>query len=471
MATVSGSENGDQLRSHFFVESLPSPEQRRAAGKAIRDKVPREGHARWKPASNRADPIALLIASNEGRVPQLVPIRHGRMLTSPFAFLRGAAAVMAADLARTPITGLQVQACGDCHLMNFGAFATPERNLFFDINDFDETLPGPWEWDLKRLAASFVCAARYIGLDDSNARRAARWAVRRYRECMAEYSRMPVFQVWYDHIDLEKLVRELPDHARQKRLMTQIEKVRRRAVAEHDHPKLVQQSAGVPSIKDNPPLIYHGPLQQRSEYESVMAQALSLYRESLPDHVRTLFDRFRPVDFAVKVVGVGSVGTLCGIGLFMASDKDPLFLQIKQANASVLEEYAGKSIYPNHGQRVVQGQRLTQAASDIMLGWTTGALQGRHFYVRQLRDMKFSATIEAMDIVAIKEYGKLCGRTLARAHARSGDAAAISGYMGNSTVFDEAVADFAFSYADQSERDYKTLAKAVRDGRIPAIEA
>jgi len=391
------------------------------------------------------------------------------MLSSPFAFLRGSAAVMASDLAKTPTTGLRVQACGDCHLMNFGAFATPERNLFFDINDFDETLPAPWEWDVKRLAASVLCAARHINLSEGEAIRAARASVRSYRENMAAYAEMPVFKIWYDHIDLEKTVKEIVDPQRRKRLLALIAKVRQRGVVEHDFPKLVEQQNGFPRIKDNPPLIFHTPRQQRSDYESIMIEALKRYRDSLPDHIRVLFDRFRPVDFAIKVVGVGSVGTICAVGLFMASDSDPIFLQLKQANASVLEPYAGKSVFSNHGERVVAGQRLMQAASDIMLGWTRGRL-GRHFYIRQLRDMKITATIEAMDFNTLRNYARLCGHTLARAHARSGDPAMIAGYMGNSDVFDDAIGRFALAYADQTERDHKVLARAVRDGRLSALE-
>jgi uncharacterized protein (DUF2252 family) len=463
-------ERANQPDQRFFKAKLTSPQERRAAGKALRDKTPREDHAGWKPPAGRPDPIDILVASNQGRGAGLVPIRHGRMLTSPFAFLRGSAAVMAADLAKTRASGLRVQACGDCHLLNFGAFATPERSLFFDINDFDETLPAPWEWDLKRLAASFVCAGRHIGLSDSDSARAVRTAVRVYREYMAQYAEMPVLQVWYDHIDLEETAMEMRGPKRRRRVLALIAKARQRGVVEHDFPKLVERDKGTPHIKDNPPLIYHGPRQQRNDFEAIALEALKLYRKSLPDHVRILLDHFKPVDFAVKVVGVGSVGTLCGIGLFMASDKDPLFLQIKQANASVLEAYAGKSAYPNHGQRVVSGQRLTQAASDIMLGWLKGKA-GRHFYIRQLRDMKISATIEAMDASGLRSYARLCGQTLARAHARSGDPAMIAGYMGKSDILDQAIAKFAIHYADQTERDHKALAKAVRDGRLPAIEA
>jgi len=454
--------------SSFSREDLPSGDEGWAAGKALRAKVPRESHAGWKPASNRPDPVKIIDASNQGRLPNLVPIRHRRMLASPFAFLRGSAAVMAADLSKTPVSGLQVQACGDCHLLNFGAFATPERHLFFDINDFDETLPAPWEWDVKRLAASIAGAGRHLGIKDADAGRAARATVRAYRVSMAEFSEMPAFEVWYQHIDLEEMVDRFVQPETRARTRARIEKMRQRTVAEHDFPKLVEGDGGAFRIRDNPPLIYHGPDQERSDYEKLVIDAIRDYRKTLPDHHRVLFDRFKPVDFAVKVVGVGSVGTVCGIGLFMAAENDPLFLQIKQANASVLEPYAGKSDYTNHGQRVVQGQRLMQAASDIMLGWTMGALRGRHFYIRQLRDMKISVTVEALDETSLKNYGKICGRTLARAHARSGSPAMIAGYMGNSDVFDRAVEKFALDYADQTEADYKAMARAVRDGVLKA---
>ncbi len=422
-----------------------SPEERRAAGRVLRDKVPRESHAEWKESARRPDPIDILIASNRGRMPQLVPIRHSRMLTSPFAFLRGSAAVMAADLSRTPVSGLRVQACGDCHLMNFGAFATPERQMVMDINDFDETLPAPWEWDLKRLAASIVVAGRYIDFKERDALAAATSAVRSYRRWMARYADMRTLEVWYDHIDMEQVISANSKVAPEavKRFRARIAKAHGRSVVEQDFPKLTERNGGRPRIKDNAPLIFHPPESELKEVHASIAAAFKLYRESLADHSRVLFDRFKFYDLAVKVVGVGSVGTFCLVGLFMASDSDPLFLQVKQANSSVLEPYTGKSAYSNHGQRVVVGQRLMQAASDMMLGWTFGKFLGRHFYIRQLRDMKLCAIIEGWEPAVLKAYGKLCGRILARAHARSGDPAMISGYLGNSDVFDQAVTKFA----------------------------
>jgi uncharacterized protein (DUF2252 family) len=449
----------------FFLAKIGSPQERREAGKALRDKVPRESHAEWKKPGQRPDPVSILLDTNKGRLPELVPIRHSRMLTSPFAFLRGSAAVMAADLSKTPISGIRVQACGDCHLMNFGGFATPERQLFFDINDFDETLPAPWEWDVKRLAASIVVAGRHIDLKERESLAAATAAVRSYRSWMARYADMGSFEVWYDNINVEEIIASLSGAVR-KRVKARIAKAQARSVAEYDFPKLTERSAGHPRIRDNPPLIYHLSPEDQKKYQASALKALKIYRQSLPDHCRVLLDRFSMYDLAIKVVGVGSVGTQCMIALFMASETDPMFLQVKQANPSVLEPYAGRSAYANHGQRVVMGQRLMQAASDIMLGWTVGRLSGGDFYVRQLRDMKVSAIVEMMEPSTLKIYAKLCGRTLARAHARSGDPLMISTYLGNSSVFDEAITKFAKSYADQTERDHKLLAKAVADGRV-----
>ena len=452
----------------LFEGKLLSAEKRRAAGKALRDKVPRESHSEWKEQPDRPDPIDILIASDKGRIPELVPIRHGRMLTSPFAFLRGAAAGMASDLSTTPTTGIRVQACGDCHLMNFGAFATPERNLIFDINDFDETLPAPWEWDVKRLAASLVAAGRYMGLRERDSRAATLSAVRSYRREMARYADMRAMEVWYDRVDVNQVIAELPAAAR-RRFSARVKKAREQSVAEHDFPKLVESTSAHPRIKDNPPLIFHEQGSRHKEARDNVRDAFKMYRYTLTDPYRVLLDRFRLYDMAIKVVGVGSVGTFCAVMLFMAAENDPLFLQVKQANASALEPYAGKSVYSHHGQRVVMGQRLMQSASDMMLGWTEGKLRGRHFYLRQLHDMKLSALMEVMESETLRAYAKLCGWTLARAHARSGDAAMISGYLGNSDVFDEAVAKFAVAYADQTESDHRLLRKAVRDGRLEAV--
>jgi len=442
--------------------------ERRAEGKALRDAVPRADHSGWKPPKDRRDPVEIVLAANEGRLPELVPIRHGRMSQSPFAFYRGSAAIMAADLAHTPSSGLRVQACGDAHLSNFGAFATPERGVIFDVNDLDETLPAPWEWDLKRLTASVVLAGRHIQLKQSESARAARAAVRSYREHMAEYAHMKALDIWYDRIDLQRLIDAVPDEAERARMQKVVEKAHGRTVAEHDFPKLAEHVGSTPRIKDNPPLIFHRPGVKEDEASGELKAAWALYHDSLPEHVRVLFDRFHLCDMAIKVVGVGSVGTACLIALFMAADDDPLFLQIKEANASVLEPYAGKSLHENHGQRVVVGQHLMQAASDSFLGWTQGP-RGRHFYVRQLRDMKISADIDGMDDEALRRYAGTCGWALARAHARSGDAAMIAGYMGSGRTFDEAICDFAGDYADQAERDHKAFVKAIREKRVKAV--
>jgi len=451
------------------------PDQRRARGRALRDTVARESHGGWKAPKSRADPVWILQASNEGRIPSLVPVRFGRMAQSPFAFYRGAAAIMAADLSTTVASGIQVQLCGDAHLMNFGAFATPERHIIFDINDLDETLPGPWEWDLKRLTASLVIAAQHLRLPDSDAVRIAAAASSEYRERMTDYASMRALDVWYDRIDasrFEQIAQEddlLPEV--RKRLKARAEEARRKGSPEFLFPKLVTDEAGgPPRIKDEPPLLFHPDPTLAPGLASDYAEAIDLYRKSLPEHVRVLFDRFQFVDLAMKVVGVGSVGTQCGVGLFMASDDDPLFLQVKEARPSVLEAHLGTSRHANHGERVIAGQHLMQAASDIFLGWTKGKGH-RHFYIRQLRDMKMAVVLEDWDAALLRGYGRICAHALARAHARSGDAAMIAGYMGANRIFDDAIADFAVSYADQNRRDYRNFIQQIRDGKIQAVMA
>jgi uncharacterized protein (DUF2252 family) len=351
-----------------------SPQERRAQGSALREAVPREAQGGWKPPKKRRDPIEVLVASNEGRMPELVPIRFGRMLQSPFTFYRGSAAIMAADLASTPNSGLRVQACGDAHLLNFGGFATPERQVVFDVNDLDETLPAPWEWDLKRLAASVVIAAQYLQLHESEAARAATATVRAYRERMADYSSMRALDVWYDTIPLERMMAEIAggDAKLRKLAARRLAKAREQSAVENVFLKLAEQHGALPRIRDNPPLIFHPSEELAPGMRTQYREGLARYRESLPEHVRVLFDRFQLCDVAIKVVGVGSVGTQCLVALFMAADNDPLFLQIKEARASVLEPYAGPSLHANHGQRVVAGQRLMQGASDMFLGWATG---------------------------------------------------------------------------------------------------
>lgn len=470
---MSKSQNQEQLETMTPAASpYLSAAERRAKGKALRDAAPRNSHAGWKPAADRCDPVALLSESNQGRMPELIPIRFGRMLASPFSFYRGAAALMAADLAGTPISGLRVQACGDAHLMNFGAFATPERNVVFDINDLDETLPAPWEWDLKRLAASVVVAAQHLRLPDSEAARVATDLAQEYRERMSNYASMRALEVWYDKIDLQRYEDRSADpdvmKAMRKRVAERIESERRRSEPDFLFPKLVTEVGAKPRIKDEPPLIFHPSVEQAPGLESGYAEAIKGYRDSLPEHTRTLFDRFHFFDLAVKVVGVGSVGTMCTIALFMAADEDPLFLQIKEARASVLEPYAGQSQYANHGQRVVSGQHLMQSASDVFLGWARGK-NGRAFYVRQLRDIKISAVIEDWDEKMLRQYGRMCAHALARAHARTGDAAMIAGYMGSGQSFDDAIGEFSVEYADQNQRDYHAFVQAVREGRIKAV--
>ena len=436
-----------------------------AIGKALRAKVSRRSHAGWKTPKSGRDPIRLLVESSRGREPSLIPIRYGRMLQSPFTFYRGAAAIMAADLARTPTSGIRVQACGDCHLLNFGAFATPERRVIFDINDFDETLPAPFEWDVKRLAASFVVASRANGYKSSDAHDAAQVCAEVYRQRMAEYATMKVLDVWYGRIDLETLMGILSAAERRRTLRRRLEKAKARDVAEEDFPKLAELHGREAKIKDNPPLIYHFAEAATAEFERRIAKAFELYRRTLAEDRRFLLDRYELKDVAMKVVGVGSVGTVSAILLLMAADDDPLFLQVKEARTSVLEPYAGKSAFASRGERVVVGQRLMQSASDLFLGWTETDV-GRHFYVRQLRDMKLKPLVELWDTSQMIEYAGFCGWALARAHARSGDAAAISGYLGGRGAFDEAVADFAVDYADQNERDHKALVAAVKAGRM-----
>nr|WP_315594659.1 DUF2252 domain-containing protein [uncultured Cupriavidus sp.] len=452
--------------------SYLTADERAANGRAMRDAVPRSKQSGWRPSESRQDPVDLLKESNTGRILDLVPIRFGRMAASPFSFYRGSASLMAADLATTPASGIRVQACGDAHLMNFGGFATPERNIIFDINDLDETLPAPFEWDLKRLAASVAIAAEHLALPKSDAARVVTDAVLEYRERMFNYGWMRALDVWYDRIDLQKYEDrsgdpEIVAEAR-KRLAQRIESERRRSVPDHLYPKLVSVEGERPRIKDEPPLIFHPDKDVAPGVTSDYADAIACYRESLAEHTRVLFDRFHFFDMAIKVVGVGSVGTMCGVGLFLAADDDPLFLQVKEARASVLEPYAGKSLYTNHGQRVIAGQRLMQTASDVFLGWTHGR-GGRHFYVRQLRDMKLSAVIEDWDCGMLRQYSRMCAHALARAHARSGDAAAIAGYMGSGQTFDDAICEFATEYCSQNRNDYRAFVAAIREGRIEAI--
>ncbi len=448
--------------------ALPTIVERRALGRRLRSNAAREAHAGWSPPEKRRDPIDILIESGRARVQDLLPVRYARMQESPFAFLRGSAAVMAADLAGTPSPGIRVQACGDCHLINFGVYTSPEGRAIFDINDFDETLPAPFEWDVKRLAASIVLAGRHASLTERVSARAARAAVRAYREYMAELARKDPLAVWSERVDVAKVIADLEDP---KLRLTQERKLSQAAStmpAFQDFPRLASLADGIWRIRDNPPLIYHFDQEADSANALKVQEVFAHYRETLPDERKLLFDRYRLVDTAFKVVGVGSVGTFCAIGLFMTADEVPLFLQIKEAQSSVLAPYAGASAYDNQGQRVVVGQRLTQSASDLFLGWTHDSVATRHFYVRQLKDRKLASLAEIMEREALRFYAELCGSTLARAHARSGDAALISGYLGSSEAFDAAIQEFAVDYADQSERDYRLLIQAVRSGRLNA---
>lgn len=441
-----------------------SRKERIDAGKKIRQSVPREIHADWQPADSRKDPIEVLEESNQLRMQELIPIRYGRMLKSPFTFLRGSASLMAYDLSTSPKTGLTVQACGDCHLLNFGLFATPERNLVFDINDFDETHPAPWEWDLKRLVTSFVICGRDQGLSEDQCRTAVAACARTYRERMREFSHMSPLEIWYSKLDMDTIIEMAPDVETKKRREQIASKAHERTI-EYVFPQIVSQSGGQYRFADQPPILYHSP---EKDMEVRIREGLEDYRLTLPDERRVLLDRYKLQDFAVKAVGIGSVGTRCGILLFFSAENKPLILQFKEARNSVLEPYTAKSVYHNQGQRVVVGQRLTQSSSDIFLGWVRGRL-GYDFYVRQLRDMKMSIPVEGVTPSQLKNYAELCGWTLARAHAKSGDAATISGYQGKGEQFDEAICKFATAYADQTERDYQVFVNAERTGRITAL--
>ena len=439
--------------------------ERYALGKRLREKVPRKEHAVWKPPADRPDPVQLVLEGNQGRIPELLPLRHGRMVRSPFTFYRGAALHMAVDLATTPSTGVRVQCGGDAHLVNFRGFSTPERRVIVALNDLDETLPAPWEWDVKRLAASFVVACRDNGLSAATATEAVRTCAQTYRRRMAEFSAMQVLDLWYYALDADKLFPTIQDPAIRARALARVEKERGRSVAEDLFPKLTGEKGGQPVIKDQHPLIYHPPyVKSLPKIKEVYAG----YRESLAPAHRVLLDRYEFKDAALKVVGVGSVGTACLVALLMAGDGDPLVLQVKEARASVLEPFAGKSVYPNHGERVVNGLRLMQPASDIFLGWTQGA-SGRHYYVRQLRDVKIIFAVETYRKAEMLLFAQLCGWSLALSHARSGDPAVISGYLGKSAAFDDALATFAVAYADQTEKDHAALKAAVRTGKLKAF--
>lgn len=465
MASKKKTNESEAIETSPSLQRHPTHDELVAAGKSLRDKCPRQSHGIWQAPPARRNPLEHIHESNQGRLQQLIPIRHGRMLQSPFAFYRGAALNMAADLAATPVSGLRVQACGDCHLMNFGAYGTPERRVILDINDLDETLPAPWEWDVKRLATSFVLACRNNRFSEDDARDAVLRCVRAYRERMAEYSQMTVLDIWYASIDMEKLIPSIRDKETRERAEKRLASARERSTLEYEFPELATSEGLKPSIKESPPLIFHPREIGYEEHLDAFQQAFDSYKKTLQEDRRILLERFKIMDFAIKVVGVGSVGTVCGIVLLMAGEQDPLFLQVKQARPSVLEPYAGKSRHANHGERIVHGYRMMQSASDLFLGWTEGRL-GRHFYIRQLRDMKIKPLVELFTASVMLQYAEICGWMLAHAHARSGEPAQISGYLGKSDKFDQAIADFSKAYADQCEQDYAVVVQAARKGEL-----
>jgi uncharacterized protein (DUF2252 family) len=468
----------------------PSIEERAARGKAAREAVPPSSHSKWKPAADRPDPVALLEAQNATREPDLVPVRHGRMLASPFTFYRGAAKIMAADLKDTPRAGLTTQLCGDAHLSNFGVFASPERTLLFDLNDFDETLPGPFEYDVARMAASFTIAARNNGFSEADTRDVTRTSVSAYRSAMAEFAAMDTMDIWYARLSEDELLAavktaESAQKGKAQKKTAKAAALRAKQIAAKAHTrdslqalaKLAEVADGKHRIVSQPPIVV--PFREldlsayglsTDELEHYVHAEFRAYRATLQSDRRHLLEKFEVIDLARKVVGVGSVGTRAFIVLLQGRDEqDPLFLQVKEATTSVLEDHLPKSRH-QPGSRVVHGQRMMQAASDIYLGWTKGVQAGRFLYWRQLRDMKGSVVVEAMVPMALAFYARQCGWTLARAHARSGDPVAIAAYLGKSDKFDLAMTDFSERYADQNERDYEAFAAAVKSGRLAAVE-
>jgi uncharacterized protein (DUF2252 family) len=499
----------------------PSVDDRKAKGLEARDRASLSSHTKWRPAADRPDPVGLLQEQDATREPDLVPVRHGRMMVSPFTFYRGAAKIMAVDLAATPVAGLEAQLCGDAHLSNFGLFASPERRLLFDLNDFDETLPGPFEYDVKRMAASFTIAGRNNGFSEADTRAAALASARAYREAMADFAQMGTMDIWYAHLDEDELMASIratvagaarqgktakkqaradkqaktpkkerkaekkEKAAREEEKVAKAAEKRAAKTAAKAHArdslqalsKLGEQVDGKYRIVSQPPIVI--PLRDLAgtfglsadEAEHTIHEQFRAYRATLQDDRRKLLERFQIVDAARKVVGVGSVGTRAFIVLLQGRDAhDPLFLQIKEATASVLEGNGRKSRYRQHGERVVQGQRMMQAASDIYLGWTKGLDVRRHFYWRQLRDMKGSVEIESLRPIGLSFYAGICGWTLARAHARSGDPIAIAEYLGGTGAFDQSITDFSERYADQNDRDYAEFVKAIKSGRLQAVE-
>jgi uncharacterized protein (DUF2252 family) len=438
---------------------------RRLQGKTLRKSCPRSRHSGVTLGQGERDPLGLIEESDKGRVEKLLPIRFTRMAESAFAFFRGSAIVQAHDLKGTPSAGLTVQCCGDCHLMNFGGFATPERALVFDINDFDETLPGPFEWDVKRLATSFVLAARWLDFDEADARRAVGSVAAAYRAAVERFSEMTVLETWYAKVSMEDVFAEYADDPKILKSLKKSVAEAEQNTTEHVFHKITAVEDGKPRITDHPPLLFH-PDPSELEMDRDVRPFFESYRATLSPEREALFDRFRVQDVVHKVVGVGSVGTRCFIALFSGDQDDHLFLQVKEARPSVLEGLTGHCPFDNNGERVVVGQRLMQSASDVFLGWTRG-MHGRDFYVRQLRDMKIAPNLTGYGPRTLAAYGHLCGRALARAHAKSGDATALAGYLGATAAFDESITDYAMAYADQVERDYELFRATTRSGRFP----
>jgi uncharacterized protein (DUF2252 family) len=450
------------------VTVLPAAE-RRQAGQALRKIVPRSLHGRWTASAGRRDPVDIIVESGRHRIASLLPIRYDRMRASAFAFFRGAAAVMAADLADTPMTGLWVQACGDCHLANFGTFASPEGTPVFDVNDFDETLPAPFEWDVKRLAASFAVDALSRNLCDKAARYLAATAVLSYRTHMQELARLDPLDAWRSRINVTDVVGGISDERLRER---EIKRLALATEAGHEgYPKLIEKTRGVWRIKEKPPLIFALSGQRDDTHEVVARTAFESYKLSLPEERRILLDRYELADVAFKVVGVGSVGTFCAIGLFVTRDDQTLLLQLKEAQTSVLAPFAGPSVYRNQGERVVVGQRIMQTVPDVFLGWTQERGDDQQCYVRQLKDSRLALIGADLAEGALPYHATLCGATLARSHARSGDAARIAGYIGTGSAFDTAIAAFGFAYATQTRADWRMFVEAIKAGRIDAQPA
>ena len=451
-------------------------EQLTEHGKSLREQTPLSSHGEWSPAQNRPDPISLIEEQNNGRLDWLIPVRRWRMSASPFAFFRGSARIMAADLASTPVSGLEVQACGDAHIANFGLYASPERQLVFDINDFDETMAGPWEWDVKRLAASFIIAARHNDLKIKDSHKATRRMLKTYRKAMADFADMRTTDLWYAMIDEDEFHQAADEEGREDEAKEITEEAQTKD-NRHALDRLAEEVDGEYRIKYDPPGLVplrelRGDLDLNGrELQALVNNVFEAYQQSIPHHCKHLLDRFHLVDVALKVGGVGSVGTRCMILLLEGRDReDPLFLQVKQANRSVLEEYVAHSPYKNQGQRVVEGQRLMQTVSDIFLGWSESESTDHNFYWRQLRDWKGSVDVENINASDLAYLARVCGWTLARAHARSGDPVAIASYLGSSKSFDEALVEFAERYADQNENDYAAFGEEIRSGRLAAVE-